>query len=936
MQLVSILAALGAVSVGVSAQAPRTGAPIGTVGILPCTFFVEFPTSVVNPAQQVKDHFAKLPNVQYALRTSYSNDLVSFASFEIHGRCDEDDVASIGGAIHYQAVTERHPPKPVKAVDPLASGGPFVHKQDQIHDLTGVNKARSELGITGKGVKVAVIDTGVYYLHPALGGGFGPGFKVAKGYDFVGDSYNGTAASITESNDPFDNCSEESHGTHVSGIIAADASNIKDPLWIPAIPFTGVAPDATIYAYRVFGCQGNAGNDVITKAIYMAADDGADVINMSLGGGPSFNDGSDSLAVNKVVAAHQIVVVAAAGNDGSNGPFSTGSPANAASGISVASIDNGEMYSSIGGTIDGETYPASVSILETTHLADGQTLELVAWNLTGAADPNNINDGCFDPVNDVSGKAAFMRWGSGCGSGTRCFNAFNNGAVACIIAYNKPTVDIKINGYPDIPGMLLPQEAGDKIVALMQAGKTVNLTATFHVFASKLQTGGTLSSFSSPGLDLELNFKPEIAAIGGHVLSTVSPHAAAVQNSPENYMDYSGTSMATPYTAGVAALLIQKRGKLPAATFKTYLLNSAKPAPIFNTSLTNSPSYQGAGLVDAFGAASTQTLITPPSIALNDTVNIKDHYTITITNNYTVDVTYALQSKTAATSTQYLVGDDFPEDQSGTLLTNDQHATVTFLSNTCSEEDTTGTKKVLVPAGKSVDVDIKFTPSALSPAGNLPVYGGYISVTNSVDESSLSIPYAGVIGSWKDKPFWSRNSTSLLNQWLRVLLKSNKIQTAATGLYSDLSFSPLAANQVVNGTQAAFVLAIPTYTSRQASIVVEYKGGDNAMVAAGFTSNIAYIQMVDIKAQSDFGPAYWQPFQRTSYQDGQSVLSNTIYAWDGTGYNFDTNTTLPGDVNMQLPSGNFIMRFLALKNFGDISKPADWDVLETVPFTLVF
>ncbi|ORY23894.1 subtilisin-like protein [Rhizoclosmatium globosum] len=939
MQLLSLLATLGA-ALGVAAQddvfrAPRTGAPEGFDGIIPCTFFVEFPTSVVDPAAEVKNHFAKYPTAKYALRTSFSSDLISFASFELKGQCDEDIVASIGGAIHYQAVTVRAPPVPVKDVNPLKSGAPFVHKQDQIHDLTGVNKARNELGLTGKGVKVAVIDSGIYYLHPALGGGIGPNFKVVKGHDFVGNSFNGTAESIQESDDPLDNCSDVSHGTHVTGIIAGDARDIKDPKWAPKVPFSGVAPDARIYGYRVFGCQGLTGGDIITKAIYMAAKDGVDIINMSLGGGPAFNDESDSLAVDKVVAAQQIVVLASSGNSGSNGPFATGSPANAKTGISVASFDNGETYPHLGGIIEGSTYPASLSIAEKVHLQDGQTVELVAWNLTAAADPNNISDGCFKPSNDVTGKAAFMRWGAGvCGSVARCTNAYKAGAIACIIAKNKPVDNFGITGYEKIPGMLLPQEAGDHIVRLMQAGKTVNVTATYQVFAYGQSTGGTLSSFSSPGLDLELNLKPEIAGIGGNVLSTISPHSAEHEGSPEPYIDMSGTSMSSPYTAGVVALLIEKRGKIPAASFKAYLMNNAKPAPIYNTSLTHSPSYQGAGLVDAFGAATAQTIVTPPGLALNDTVNIKNQYTIKITNNYKVDVTYALQAKTAATSTQYLSGDDFPEDQSGTLLTNDQHATVTFLSNTCSEEDTTGTKTVLVRAGASVDVDIQFTPSALAPAGNLPVYGGYISITNSIDESALSVPYVGMIGSWAEKPFWSRNSTSLLKQWLRTLVKG--AQTATTGLYADTSFAPLVANDAVNATDGSFVLAIPTYTSRQASVVVQYVGGDNAMVASGFSSNIAYIKLYDAVSGDDQGPAYWQTFQRTSYQKAQGLPANLLYLWTGRAYDFDSKSKLPSLRSQALPAGNFVMRFMGLKNFGDITKPADWDVLETVPFTLVY
>ena len=109
----------------------------------------------------------------------------------------------------------------------------------------GVSLVRSKLGLYGKNIKVAVIDTGVYYLHPALGGCFGNGCKVSFGYDFVGDSYDYLTQSIVPDSDPIDNCSDISHGTHVAGIIAAVANLQKGP-FATQINFTGVAPEVTL------------------------------------------------------------------------------------------------------------------------------------------------------------------------------------------------------------------------------------------------------------------------------------------------------------------------------------------------------------------------------------------------------------------------------------------------------------------------------------------------------------------------------------------------------------------------------------------------------------------------------------------------------------------------------------------------------------------
>ena len=112
--------------------------------------------------------------------------------------------------------------------------------------MTGADIAQSELGLSGRGVKVAVIDTGIDYNHPDLGGCFGRGCRVEKGFDFVGDDFNSDPADPAYNpvpvpdNDP-DDCN--GHGTHVSGIVGANGV------------VRGVAPNVRFHAYRVFGAK---------------------------------------------------------------------------------------------------------------------------------------------------------------------------------------------------------------------------------------------------------------------------------------------------------------------------------------------------------------------------------------------------------------------------------------------------------------------------------------------------------------------------------------------------------------------------------------------------------------------------------------------------------------------------------------------------------
>jgi subtilisin family serine protease len=73
------------------------------------------------------------------------------------------------------------------------------------------------LGVKGGGMKIGTVDTGANYYHPSLGGGFGHGFKVAGGYAFVDDNWDGVSRDPIPEPDPLKTCFDNGHGTHVSG-----------------------------------------------------------------------------------------------------------------------------------------------------------------------------------------------------------------------------------------------------------------------------------------------------------------------------------------------------------------------------------------------------------------------------------------------------------------------------------------------------------------------------------------------------------------------------------------------------------------------------------------------------------------------------------------------------------------------------------------------
>lgn len=123
----------------------------------------------------------------------------------------EKDLTTLADTPHVVSITpvyRRPRPKPM-ASRVLSTKNTYALQSYAPHVMTGVDKLHAE-GIRGKGIKIGIIDTGVDYLHPALGGGFGPGFKVAYGKDFVGDDYDGYNDAVPDK-DPMD-C--DGHGTH--------------------------------------------------------------------------------------------------------------------------------------------------------------------------------------------------------------------------------------------------------------------------------------------------------------------------------------------------------------------------------------------------------------------------------------------------------------------------------------------------------------------------------------------------------------------------------------------------------------------------------------------------------------------------------------------------------------------------------------------------
>ena len=251
--------------------------------------------------------------------------------------------------------------------------------------------------VTGKGVVVAILDTGVDYTHPDLGGCKGFGCKVIDGYDFVNDDW-----------DPRD---DDGHGTRVAGIIAATGA------------LKGVAPDAELLVYKVLeppesGPAEGIPSDVIA-GIEEAIKDGADIICMSLGGDLGVRNEMLELAVNAAVNAG-VIVVAAVGNDGDISTIR--SPASCENVIGVGSVGNTIPILEV--VSENKTIDAKYMLFSPSVEVEGE----LAY--AGLGYPENFSNSSF------TGKIALIKRGI-FNFEDKVKNADDAGAVGAVIFNNR-------------------------------------------------------------------------------------------------------------------------------------------------------------------------------------------------------------------------------------------------------------------------------------------------------------------------------------------------------------------------------------------------------------------------------------------------------------------------------------------------------------------
>lgn len=465
--------------------------------------------------------------------------------------------------------------------------------------MTGADVAQNDLGLTGRGVQVAVIDTGIDFHHPDLGGCFGRGCRVVKGFDLVGDAFDSRNPASVPAPDPIpDDCA--GHGTHVAGIVGANGD------------LKGVAPDVRFHAYRVFGCGSGATTttEIVLAAMEMALEGRADIVNMSLGASFLWPQYPTGTAANRLVR-HGVVVVASIGNAGPNGLYAASAPGVGRDVIGVASVENTHANLTAF-TISPDATP--IGYIAATGAPAPPTTRTFPMARTGT--PTTANDACAAlQAGSLTGMVALIRRGT-CSFYVKAFNAQTAGAVG-VVLYNNVAgfVSPTVAGTPPItiPVVSITAARGVLIDGRLASGP-VMMTWTDQVTSEANPTAGLISGFSSYGLAPDLSFKPDISAPGGSIRSTLPLEQGG-------FGVLNGTSMASPHVAGAVALMLQAHPNLRPGDIQERLQNNARPGLWWSNpalGVLDNVHRQGAGVLRIDDAVLTEAEISPSSLALGE------------------------------------------------------------------------------------------------------------------------------------------------------------------------------------------------------------------------------------------------------------------------------------------------------------------------------
>lgn len=625
-------------------------------------------------------------------------------------------------------------------------------------------------GYTGKGMVVAILDTGLDTSHEAFQNDVN-GAKYTKeniqskilnnklhaGEISVDSVYKSSKIPFAyDYSEPDTNVAGgNSHGTHVAGIVGANGRKV-----------TGVAPDAQLMIMKIFKDDGSGAYD---SDILAALDDavmlGADAINMSLGMTAGFSEdaAANMRDVYQRVKNAGISLMCAAGNE-----YSSSYKSASGTDLPLASNpDNGAVASP-------STYDAALSVASMNNVKATAPYLLVGDRKIRYSDPAETVskqiaslNGTYEYVacgvgatSDFTGKALsgkvalIQRAGKENGEiltfAQKEANAKKAGAKAVIIYDNVEGDLVNMSTDGNIPAVFISKADGEAMLAA--SDKHVSFSKSYLAQFQDAYSG-KMSDFSSWGVTPDLKLKPEITAPGGDIYSTLPGGL---------YGSMSGTSMASPHMAGAAVVMAQYITEELGGTDMTQqeitalsnklLMSTAVPVKN-KQSLPYSPRKQGAGLVQLGRATKAKAYLSSaegglPKAELGDSTDGSFSFSFQANNLSTSEIQYEV-------GVTVLTEDTVTEDgktylaQSPRQLGADEVTVAAPSSVTLNASDTATVNVSLALTEKG-----KAALDADSPNG---IYlEGFVTLTpvNGGDTISLGLPFLGFYGDWSAAPIF--------------------------------------------------------------------------------------------------------------------------------------------------------------------------------------
>ncbi|HFR3815120.1 TPA: S8 family serine peptidase [Streptococcus suis] len=795
---------------------------------------------------------------------------------------------------------------------------PTLHTAKQ---LVGALKASSKYQTDGRGMVIAVIDSGLDIKHkdmrldegvvpkikeitPSTTGTYT--LKVPHGYNYV------------SGNDNLYDDTHEPHGMHIAGTLAGNAT---DEEVASKQGIDGIAPNAQLLVYKIFSNDPKNYKAETEDAAYAAIEDaikhGADVISLSVGYYDSGLPGNAYYTIAKRAAEKGIIITAAIGNAGAS---SSDTSFDLHTNNALGAVDTAT-------TVGVAATPAVIGVgsARNTHLVqrefmlNGQSFGYYPIGYTtlteGKYEFVDAGNGRWEEVQglNLAGKVAIIKKDK-----FDLKDAVRNlkfkDVVGLVVVntdqgWNKDyykthqlLVDDKtLLSYSSIWGISLSGEDGRRLLEVAnQSQDKVGLVLKPTIGMKKLIEVPTVSGFSSWGPTVNLELKPEIVAPGEDVYATLNDN---------RYGSMSGTSMASPIVAGASALLLPRirqmtppEGMTRMDLLRIVLMNTATPlVDVLDSSghaLENSPRQQGAGLLQIDRAFETDVIL---HHRLKGGVELKEigretEFEVTLENLGNQQRSFAISAGKVLTS------QDVPVDRIGRSgkVVKEIHATEIKGSSLHLSEQS-------IQLGPKEKKTIRLRLDAGEAKDQFAE--GYIYFKSLTEgQSDISIPYFGFVGDWSkerivDAPAWETGSklklTSVLSSY-----KHNK-----SGRYIELGREKIQDNQSPINPE---------------DIAIQNQHSDsqtgNAFVRFALLRDITNYDLDIVKEATEDAPVLRRidtgtMLSRVRYVDYFESLSEysklrtpiELHRWDGKLYDASQDENIPA------PEGQYFFR-LRVKN----------------------